>query len=141
MIGNRLRILAAEQMDFYSDIPSDFRRDEKNNDLGVIKNIAAVQQSMVGIINTKKGSRPFNPNFGCDIHGSLFENMTDASMFTIEKSITYAVQQYEPRVRLQNVTITPNYDQNEYIVTIYYALITDLNYIYKLKLGLRNEQN
>lgn len=141
MIGNRLRILAAEQMDFYSDIPSDFRRDEKNNDLGVIKNIAAVQQSMVGIINTKKGSRPFNPDFGCEIHDSLFENMTDASMFTIEKSIAYSVQQYEPRVRLQNVVVTPNYDKNEYIVTIYYALITDLNYIYKLKMGLRNEQS
>lgn len=139
MIGNRLRILAAEQMDFYSDIPSDFRRDEKNNDLGVVKNISAVQQSMVGIISTKKGSRPFNPDFGCDIHGSLFENMTDASMFTIEKSISYAIKQYEPRVNLQNVAITPNYDQNEYIVTIYYQLITDLNYIYKLKMGLRNE--
>lgn len=141
MIGNRLRILTAEQMDFYSDIPADFRRDEKNNDLGVVKNISAVQQSMVGIISTKKGSRPFNPNFGCDIHGSLFENMTDASMFTIEKSISSAIQQFEPRVRLQNVAITPNYDQNEYIVTIYYQLITDLNYIYKLKMGLRNEQN
>lgn len=141
MIGNRLRILAAEKMDFYSDIPADFRRDEKTNDLASIKNISAVQQSMVGIISTNKGSRPFNPEFGCDIHGSLFENMTDASMFTIEKSVASAIKQYERRVKLDNIVITPNYDQNEYIVTIYYQLITDLNYIYKLKIGLRNEQN
>ena len=141
MIGNRLKILAAEQMDFYSDIPADFRRDLKTNDLDAVKNISAVQQSMVGIISTRKGSRPFNPEFGCDIHGSLFENMTDASMFTIEKSITSAIQQFEPRVRLDQVSITPNYDQNEYIVTVYYQLITDLNYIYKLKMGLRNEQS
>lgn len=141
MIGNRLKILAAEKMDFYSDIPADFRLDEKNNDLGVIKNISAVQQSMVGIISTNKGSRPFSPDFGCDINASLFENMTDASMFTIEKSIAHAIQYYEPRVKLQNIMIHPNYDQNEYIVTIYYQLITDLNYIYKLKMGLRNEQN
>lgn len=141
MIGNRLKILAAEQMDFYSDIPSDFRRDLKTNDLDAVKNISAVQQSMVGIISTRKGSRPFNPEFGCDIHGSLFENMTDASMFTIEKSITSAIQQFEPRVKLDQVTITPNYDQNEYIVTVYYQLITDLNYIYKLKMGLRNEHS
>lgn len=141
MIGNRLKILAAEQMDFYSDIPSDFRRDLKTNDLDAVKNISAVQQSMVGIISTRKGSRPFNPEFGCDIHGSLFENMTDASMFTIEKSISSAIQQFEPRVKLDQVTITPNYDQNEYIVTVYYQLITDLNYIYKLKMGLRNEQS
>lgn len=141
MIGNRLRILAAEKMDFYSDIPADFRRDEKTNDLASIKNISAVQQSMVGIISTNKGSRPFNPEFGCDIHGSLFENMTDASMFTIEKSVANAIKQYERRVKLDNIVVTPNYDQNEYIVTIYYQLITDLNYIYKLKIGLRNEQN
>lgn len=141
MIGNRLRILAAEKSDIYTDIPADFRRDEKTNDLGIVKNIAAVQQSLIGIIGTKRGSRPFNPNFGCDIHASLFENMTDASMITIEKSIANAISQYEPRVQLQNISISPNYDQNEYIVTIYYQLITDMNYIYKLKMGLRNEQN
>lgn len=141
MIGNRLRILAAEKMDFYSDIPADFRRDLKSNDIDAVKNISAVQQSMVGIISTQKGARPFNPEFGCDIHDSLFENMTDASMFTIEKSIGNSIQQFEPRVRLQDIQITPNYDQNEYIVTILYQLITDLNYIYKLKMELRNEQN
>ena len=141
MIGNRLRILAAERMDFYSDIPADFRRDLKSNDIDAVKNISAVQQAMVGIISTQKGSRPFNPEFGCDIHSSLFEIMTDASMFTIEKSISSAIQQFEPRVKLQDIQIAPNYDQNEYIVTIYYQLITDLNYIYKLKMELRNEQS
>lgn len=141
MIGNRLKILSSEQADIYSDIPADFHIDSKTNDLSVIKNISAVQQSIVGIIGTRKGERPFSPNFGCDINDSLFENMTSASSFTIEKSISQSITQYEPRVSLESIEVTPNYDKNEYIVSVYYKIITDLNYIHKLKVSLRNGKN
>lgn len=134
--SNRLKILAVEQKNYYSDIEPSFARDFRTNDVAVVTNATDVQISMAGIIGTRKGERPFDPQFGCDIHGSLFENMNDASMVAIERSIYDAIRNYEPRVRLDLVDITPIYDSNEYVVNIQYRLITDLNYIYKLKMGL-----
>ena len=134
--GNRLKVLAVEQKEYYSDIPANFEKDFRSGDLSVVTNVSAVQQSMAGIISTRKGERPFDPNFGCDIHSSLFELMNDASTLTMERGIYDAIRNYEPRASLKRVDVLPIYDRNEYIVTIYYVMITDLNYIYKLKMEL-----
>ncbi|AUE22733.1 baseplate wedge subunit [Aeromonas phage Ah1] len=136
LFKNRLRMLAVDTKEYYSDISADFSRDFRDNDISVVTNVSAVQQSMAGIIGTRRGERPFDPNFGCDIHNSLFENMSEASATAIERSIYDAIGNYEPRVRIENVSVIPVYDRNEYIVTLYYRLITDLNYLYELKMGV-----
>ena len=136
LFKNRLRMLAVDTKEYYSDISADFSRDFRDNDISVVSNVSAVQQSMTGIIGTRRGERPFDPNFGCDIHNSLFENMSEASATAIERSIYDAIGNYEPRVRIENVSVIPVYDRNEYIVTLYYRLITDLNYLYELKMGV-----
>lgn len=135
-LSSRLKQLSIEQKNFYSDLSASFSKDIRTNDVAIIANASAVQQSIVSIVGTRKGERPFDPTFGCDIHGQLFENMNDASMLAVERSIYDAVRNYEPRVSLENVSVTPIYDENTYIVTIYYRLITDLNTIYKLKMEL-----
>lgn len=134
--SSRLRVLAIEKKDYYSDLTGSFQKDIRTNDVGILTNASAVQQAIVGIVGTRKGERPFDPEFGCDIHGTLFENMNDASMAAIERSVFSAVRNYEPRVSLEQVQVTPLYDYNAYIVTIYYRLITDLNYILSLKMEL-----
>lgn len=134
--GTRLRILSKSNDIYYSDIDASFRKDYKDNDLLISKNTSSVQQSMAGIIATRKGERPFDPNFGCDIHASLFENMNFTTAIAVERSIYDAIGLYEPRVKIQNIDVTPVYDNNEYIVVIYYMLITDLTTIYKLKMEI-----
>ncbi|ADM80179.1 baseplate wedge subunit [Aeromonas phage phiAS5] len=135
-LSNRLRMLAVETKEYYSDIDASMKRDYRNNDVANVSNLSAVQQSMAGIIGTRRGERPFDPAFGCDIHQTLFENMSEVAAMAIERSIYDAIGNYEPRVKLENVHVVPLYDRNEYIVTISYRLITDLNYIYELKLGV-----
>lgn len=138
--SNRLKILAVEQKDFYSDIAADFSKDFRDNDISSVSNVSAVQQSMAGIISTRKGERPFDPLFGCDIHATLFENMNEASAMAIERSIYDSIRNYEPRVQIDMVEVIPLYDANMYIVTMFYRLITDLNYILQLKMELSDGQ-
>ncbi|MGL4522764.1 MAG: GPW/gp25 family protein [Bacilli bacterium] len=132
-------INAISGKEYYSDLDPAFSLDPTTNDLSKTVNVQAVQNSMIGIITTRKGSRAFEPEFGCDIPGSLFENMTDFAAYTIEKSIQEAIANYEPRVILKGVEVVPFYDDNSYAVTITYHIITDLNYIYNLKLRLKDE--
>lgn len=134
--GTRLRILSKQNEIYYSDIDANLTKDFKDNDVLVSKNTSAVQQSMAGIISTRKGERPFDPYFGCDIHSSLFENMNFTTAIAVERSIYDAIGTYEPRVKIQNIDVTPVYDNNEYIIVIYYMLITDLTTIYKLKMEI-----
>ena len=136
--GNRIRLLEVEQKDYYSDIPADFFRDTSNNDVGVIRNLNSVQQSMTGIIATRKGERPFDPEFGCDIYQQLFELMDDLAAAAVERSIRDAIKNYEPRVTLTNVLVDPIYDRNEFLVTIAYTMITDLDSKYKIRLAIRD---
>ncbi|ADQ53113.1 gp25 baseplate wedge subunit [Aeromonas phage 65] len=134
--GNRLKIISNEKITYYSDIDSLFRRDIKTNDVLMITNVSAVQQSMAGIIATRKGEKPFDPNFGCDIGAQLFELMNDASTSAVERSIYDAIRNYEPRAQIRQVKVVPMYDRNEYIVSIYYSLITDLAHVIELKMEL-----
>lgn len=130
--------MSVEGKDFYSDIPKDFQKDFKDNDVGVVKNLGSIQQSLTGIISTRKGERPFDPNFGCDIYSSLFELMNDLASVTIERSISESIRNYEPRVKLQGIQVMPVYDNNSYIVTLVYSMITDLDSYYRLKMELKD---
>ncbi|AFN39555.1 baseplate wedge subunit [Aeromonas phage AS-yj] len=136
--GNRLKIITNEKTVYYTDIDPNFRRDIKTNDVLMTQNIGAVQLSMAGIIATRKREKPFDPDFGCDISAELFELMNDASTSAVERSIYDAIRNYEPRVKLRQVQVVPLYDRNEYIVSIYYSLITNLSTVVELKMELSN---
>lgn len=136
---NRLEIMELAAKQYYSDLDPNMLREITTNDVAKVVNTRSVQNSLVGIINTRKGERPFEPEFGSDIHSSLFENMDDFAAYAIEKAIQEAIQNYEPRVQIKSVTVIPIYDDNTFSVNIQYHIITDLNYIYNLKLRLRDD--
>lgn len=112
---------------YYSDIPANFSKSVVNNDLSASYDLKAVQESIVGIVSTNKGERPFNPEFGCDINNQLFENISPASAFAIKYSIENAISQWEPRVILKRVEVRPLYDQNTYQVEVQYRLRTNVD--------------
>lgn len=136
----RSEVIANKSKHYYSDIDPNFRMDTTNKDILKVVNVSAVQNSIVGIVTTRKGERPFEPEFGSDIHSTLFENMNTFSAYSVEKAIEQAVSNYEPRVRLISVQATPMFDENIFIVTIQYHIITDLNSIYNLKLRLKDDK-
>lgn len=125
---------------YYSDVPTDLAINTITRDVSATINERAVNQSLIGVISTKKGSRPFDPEFGCDINSSLFDNINDLSAYQVEKSIEEAILNYEPRIRLKRVDVLPIYDENTYVITIEYHLITDRTTIYRLKTELRDQQ-
>lgn len=116
-MGVNLRLL-------YSDIEPNMQRDW-NNDVAASKGAAAVRNSLIGIVTTIKGTRPFDSNFGCAISDMLFENMNPLTAESIRTSIVSAIRAYEPRVYNLTVDVIPVYDDNSVTVTIYYSIIDD----------------
>ena len=107
----------------FKDIGIEFQINPLNYDLIANKNEKAISRSLKNLMLTNPGERLFNQNIGSKILGSLFENMDEASAFEVREEIINTVINYEPRVELKRVTVEPNYDNNEFNVTIDYTII------------------
>ena len=107
----------------FKDISASFQSNPLTNDIVVLKNASAIARSIRNIVFTYPGEKFFNPNFGSRISQSLFENLDPTSAIAIRDEIENSIRNYEPRVILNNVIVEPNYDNNEFNVTIVYRIV------------------
>jgi len=107
----------------FKDISMSFQVNPLNNDMISIKNETAIARSVRNLILTLPGERFFNENLGSRVSQTLFENMDEISASVIKDEITNTINNYEPRVDLISVNVSPNYDNNEFNVTINYYIV------------------
>jgi phage baseplate assembly protein W len=107
----------------FKDLSMAFQVNPLNYDLIALKNETAIARSVRNLVFTQQGERFFNQNLGSRISRSLFENIDDISASLIQDEIRNTVSNYEPRVALIDVIVSPNYDNNEFNVTIQYKII------------------
>ena len=107
----------------FKDLSMTFQRNPLNDDLIALKNETAISRSIRNIVFTVPGERFFDNDFGSNISRSLFENLDNISANTIREEITQSILNYEPRVELARVNVRPNFDNNEFNVTIIYEII------------------
>lgn len=107
----------------FKDISMTFKTNPLNNDLISIKNETAIARSVRNLILTSPGERFFNENLGSQVSKSLFENMDEITASVIKDEIENTINNYEPRVDLISVKVSPNYDYNEFNVTIEYYIV------------------
>ena len=119
----------------YSDIDPEMRMDW-NKDVARSVGLRSIKNSLLGIVTTRKGSRPFDPEFGCDLVDEHFENMTPLTADTIERNIQAAVRNYEPRIDKLSVSVTPVYDDYTVIVEIRFSVVDNPDDIEQIKLQL-----
>ena len=107
----------------FKDISMSFESNPLTDDLIALKNENAIARSLKNIVFTLPGEKFFDPEFGSDISAALFENIDDISGGMIEDQLRQSINNYEPRVNLQEVLTSPNYDNNAFDVTIRYEII------------------
>ena len=107
----------------FKDISMSFQINPINSDLIALKNESAIARSIRNLIFTLHGERFFNQNLGSQISRSLFENIDEISASVIKDEISNTINNYEPRVRLLNVIVSPDYDNNNFNVTINYLIV------------------
>lgn len=76
-----------------------------------IFDIDVVKIDILNHIFTKKGDRVMMPNFGTSIPDLVFEPIDDITLEKIREELNF-VFNYDPRVELINLIITPLYDEN-----------------------------
>lgn len=89
-----------------------------------------IKQSIYIIIGTVPGERVMRPDFGCKIHDLIFWPANDQTAAIAERYVTEALNRWEPRIRLERITVTAGQ-------TEYGELFIEL--VYEIK--SRNERN
>jgi phage baseplate assembly protein W len=107
----------------FKDLSMTFQVNPLNYDIIALKNESAIARSIRNLVLTQPGERFFNQNLGSRINSSLFENIDEISASIIRDEIENTINNYEPRVNLIDVTISPNYDSNEFNVTVQYKIV------------------
>lgn len=115
----------------YSDIDFGFRpvnmSDNSRGDIARKKDIEAVKQSVLNILQTNRGERPFSPSFGSNIRSYLFENVDAVTKALIQEDIIFSLNNFEPRVNVLSVDVNDNIDNNAINIQLDLEIINPVN--------------
>jgi phage baseplate assembly protein W len=89
---------------------------EGSNTFSLI-DIALVERNILNHIFTPKRSRLMMPNFGTNLHKMIFEPLDAITIDTLYDEIRTVVN-FDPRVKLKNLTIVPDYNVNSVVINL-----------------------
>ena len=96
----------------FKDISLSFDPHPVTKDLQVLKNESAIRRSVRNIVQTIPTERFFNPLFGSDVTGSLFDFVDFGTASVIQSQIEVSISNFEPRVDNVRVEVYPRPDNN-----------------------------
>jgi phage baseplate assembly protein W len=92
-------------------------------DIALSYDSQAIIRSIRNILLTKRYEKLFDPQFGSNIDALLFENISSITASALEKEISFALTNYEPRVSIQSVVVSSFPEKNGYSVTLTFYLV------------------
>ena len=96
----------------YADLNLSFTKNPATKDVARLFDVQSIKRSVKNIILTNKYERPFNSDFGCNLRGFLFENITEPLLVIIKDRVAMAIEKYEPRVTVEDVVVRDDQDKN-----------------------------
>jgi phage baseplate assembly protein W len=107
----------------YKDLDLNFTANPVTGDVAKKLDVNAVKQSILILLSTNFYERPFAPDRGANLRGFLFEQMSSTLAALLQNSVKNVIASYEPRARVDSVVVTPDYDGNQYEVTLRYTVV------------------
>lgn len=80
--------------------------------------IQQVKSNFKNLILTRKGERLMQPEFGCDLHTLLFENITDDTLEAVRLAVSSATERWMPFLEVVTLDVTNTPKRNPYKIDI-----------------------
>jgi phage baseplate assembly protein W len=106
----------------YSDLDLTFNLVPGTKDVARSFDDQAVIRSVRNLLLTNFYERPFQPNIGGNIDKLLFEPATNLTANLIKSEIENVITNYEPRVKIQDITVTGNIDENSFTINLIFYI-------------------
>ena len=107
----------------FRDFSLTFEKNAVTNDVLSLKNEAAIKASVKNIIMYNFFEKPFDPMFGGNVVGLLFENASPTQAADLESRIADAINIHEPRVAHLETKALWTEDRNKLDVSIRYVIL------------------
>ena len=107
----------------YRDLDLDFSINSATKDIQKLSDVESVKRSVRNLINTNHYERPFHPEIGSDVRGMLFEPMTPLTALNLQRKVAEVLNNFEPRINLQQVLANPDLDRNSYALKIMFYVV------------------
>ena len=102
----------------YKDLNLNFGRHPVTKQVQTLSDAAAVKRSVRNLVQIGEYEKPFHPEIASGVRDMLFENMTPFTAQTLSTKIKEVIENHEPRALLANINVIPNFDNNQYEVTV-----------------------
>tara|TARA_B100002019_G_C21132372_1_gene528943 strand:- start:124 stop:564 length:441 start_codon:yes stop_codon:yes gene_type:complete len=102
----------------YKDLNLNFGRHPVTKQVQTLTDAAAVKRSVRNLVQIGEYEKPFHPEIASGVRDMLFENMTPFTAQTLSTKIKEVIENHEPRALLANINVIPNFDNNQYEVTV-----------------------
>lgn len=106
----------------YVDLDLDFLPHPVTKDLRKKIDAEAIKASIVTLVLTNFGERPFQPDLAGNVSALLFENSTPLTAQVLRNSIIDVIKRHEPRAEVLDVVIVDRSDQNAFDVSVYFHI-------------------
>ena len=107
----------------FKDISLSLRANPLTRDMYILKNENAIARSVQNLVLTLRGERFFEPNIGTLTNALLFETIDFSTASALKSEIENVINNNEPRVKLLEVIVVPDYDEGAMNVRLVYLII------------------
>lgn len=107
----------------YKDLDLNFTVHPVTKDINKHKDHLAVINAVKNLILLNHYEKPFHPEIGSNIRALLFENLDNITALSLEREIQQTIRNFEPRVDVKEIKITPDFRENGFSVTITFYII------------------
>ena len=107
----------------YKDLDLNFTPHPIKKDVNKKTGTNAIVQSLKNLILLNHYEKPFHPEIGSNVRKMLFEPLDPVTANILAQEIKNVVNNFEPRVNLEQVFVKENYDGNGFDVTLEFFMV------------------
>ena len=110
----------------YKDLSFDFTANPQTGDVATVKDAVSVKRGIKNILLTAPFERLFQPDIGSGIKNILFEPMTPLTEQRLSDACRDAIEAWEKRASVIDITVISEEDYNRYRVAIKFSINNSL---------------
>lgn len=107
----------------FKDLDLAFSAHPNTKDLAKKTNVEAVKQSLKNLLLTQYYERPFHSEIGSPVRTLLFELATPLVQQSMQRAIVDVIQNFEPRVSVEDVYVFVKDDTHEVVITVTFVMV------------------